>query len=213
MRIVIIGLFAILSMAIVAVFSLILLAPEMPPPGFYRAQLGTIKLPTAWPTLPPTPTTIPTATVQPSPTARVESALPMIPTMAAVPTLPWVAPTEATALNPPIVAEIEYKDLYRNIETHVGKVLHTTGQIVQVVGLGGLFEDEYTGFRISITKGEFGLYTDPVWVEYHGDKRFLERDIVEFWATVEGLYEYTSIFGGRVELPRLTASDIILLAE
>jgi hypothetical protein len=109
--------------------------------------------------------------------------------------------------------DIAYKDLYRNIETHVGKILHATGQIVQAQKQAVVFGDEYTIFRVNITKDEYGNYSDTVWLEYHGNERFLEDDTIEFWATVDGLEEYESIMGGQVELPRLIIDTLELIQE
>ena len=112
---------------------------------------------------------------------------------------------------------LEFKDLYRNIEQHVGKVLHTTGKVVQARqdSKGGLFTEsvKYTILRVEITKREYGAWEDAVWVEYYGENRILENDIIEFWATVEGLQQYQAIMGNQVELPKLTAHIVNLIEE
>lgn len=155
-----------------------------------------------------------------SPGALASIAASPEPTGTPLPTdVPEPSPTPEKTLDE-IKAEsviIEYKDLYRNIETHTGKVLHATGKIVQVAKQKTtvIFGDDYetTIMRVDITKDEFGNYSDTVWLEYNGEERFLEDDVIEFWATVEGLQEYKSIFGGAVELPRLTVEGLELVQE
>ena len=99
--------------------------------------------------------------------------------------------------------EIEYKDLHRNIEMHVGKTIRFEGEIVQSSEMAVLFGNNYTVFRVMLDEG------DVVWSEYHGNERFLEDDSVTIWASVNGLHTYETIMGASIELPSVT----ILLIE
>ena len=91
---------------------------------------------------------------------------------------------------------IGYDPLYRNIETHVGKVVHLSGKAVQVVIKGN---DRYN-LRLAMD-GDSGQI---VWVTYRG-QRVLEDDTVEVWGRVKGLYSYESIFGAKITIPEINS--------
>ena len=92
--------------------------------------------------------------------------------------------------------KIEWDPLFRNIETHVGKVVNFRGEIVQVVIAG---DDRYD-LRIAMN----GNYDHMVYVIYKGG-RVLEGDNVEIWGKVNGLYSYESIFGAKITLPEINS--------
>lgn len=106
---------------------------------------------------------------------------------------------------------IAYDDLFRNNEDHVGKTVRYVGEILQVQENFCLFceHPSYT-LRVAVTKGDFDLWDDPIWVDYEGDERFLEADIVTVWGTVEGLKSYRAVLGNQITVPQLTAIDIQL---
>tara|TARA_Y100000588_G_scaffold14922_1_gene15892 strand:- start:144 stop:863 length:720 start_codon:yes stop_codon:yes gene_type:complete len=112
-----------------------------------------------------------------------------VPTMTAVPTK---TPQQIKA----VAVDIGYDPLYRNIETHIGKIIHLRGKAVQVVIVGG---DRYN-LRLAMD----GDYDHVVWVTFKGD-RVLEDDTVELWGTVEGLYSYKSVFGEKITLPEINS--------
>lgn len=90
--------------------------------------------------------------------------------------------------------DIEYDPLYRNIETHVGKIVHLKGKVVQVQIRGG---DRYN-LRLAMD----GDYDQMVYITYSGD-RVLDEDTVEVWGRVKGLYSYKTILGATVTLPEI----------
>jgi len=92
--------------------------------------------------------------------------------------------------------DIAYDPLYRNIETHTGKIVHLMGKVVQVSIVGG---DRYN-LRLAMD----GEYDQIVWVTYRGD-RVLDDDIVEVWGTVEGLYSYKSVLGAKITIPEINS--------
>lgn len=89
---------------------------------------------------------------------------------------------------------IGYDPLYRNIETHVGKIVHFRGEVSQVI----IKRDDRYDLRLAMD----GDYDKMVYVIYRGD-RVLEGDTVEIWGRVNGLYSYKSIFGAKITLPEI----------
>jgi len=105
---------------------------------------------------------------------------------------PTMAPEEIKAQ----AVDIEYDPLYRNIETHTGKIVHLKGKAIQVVIKGG---DRYD-LRLAMDDD----YDQIVWVTYRGE-RVLEDDTVEVWGRVKGLYSYKSIMGGKITIPDINS--------
>ena len=106
---------------------------------------------------------------------------------------------------------IEYDDLFRNNEQHLGKVVRYAGKVLQYGELSCLFCDDPGHYlRVGTTNQGYGLYDDPIYVLYYGDQRFLEDDIVTVWGTVDGLESYTAVLGNEVTLPRIKALDVVL---
>ena len=96
---------------------------------------------------------------------------------------------------------VGYDDLFRNVDEHVGKVVTFRGEIVQVIdGSGARYS-----LRINVTRGTYS-WTDTIYARYAGD-RLLEDDVIDFVGTVQGLYSYTTIFGGRITLPEIVILD------
>ena len=101
------------------------------------------------------------------------------------------------------LSNVTYDDLFRNNENYVGKIVHYRGEITQVQNNYG---DTYT-LRISVTRREFGFWTDVIYASYEGS-RILEDDIVEFWGLVKGIKDYTAVLGNEISVPEV---DILLL--
>ena len=58
------------------------------------------------------------------------------------------------------------------------------------------------------SEGNYGLWDDPIWVDYPGISRFLEDDIVTVWGTVTGLQKYKAVLGNNVTIPQIEAAPI-----
>lgn len=102
---------------------------------------------------------------------------------------------------------IPYKRLARNPSKYEGKKIKFTGEIVQVM------ESSYgTSYRINVTKGSFGIWSDTVYVEFEpsSKNRFLEDDIVTFYGTYYGLYTYETVLGASVTIPSVIAKYMTL---
>lgn len=88
--------------------------------------------------------------------------------------------------------ELDYDTLYRNIETHEGKVIHFQGEVVQVIIKG----EQRFDFRVAMN----GEHDQMVFLRYSGN-RVLDGDIIEVWGSVEGLHSYKSVLGATITIP------------
>jgi len=146
---------------------------------------------------------------------------------ASLPTLtPAAAASTPTATLPPTPAlsaldaaktqavAIPYDDLFRYNEQHIGKTVRYVGKVLQVQEKECLIlcdeDDKGYVLRVAVTKGSYGFWDDPIWVDTSGTQRFLEDDIVTVWGVVEGLQKYTAVLGNQVTIPKLKALDIQL---
>lgn len=124
------------------------------------------------------------------------------PTDTPVPPTPTPSPEQIKA----DAVEIEYRDLFRNVEQHVGKTIKFSGEIIQNSEQTVLFGDSYRVFRIRLDSD----MSDVIWSEYHGEERFLEDDAVTVWGKVEGIKSYTTVMNAKVEIPSVTIQLIEL---
>lgn len=92
---------------------------------------------------------------------------------------------------------VTFDELARDKNALKGQTLTFKGEIIQVI------DDNM--YRIDITLTEYG-YTDTI-IFSTGDinEKILEGDIVEFWGESVGFYEYGSIFGERITVPKIVA--------
>ena len=95
--------------------------------------------------------------------------------------------------------EIEYDDLFRNNEDHVGKRIRFVAEIIQVVENAD--GDNQFILRGNVTRGKYS-WDDAVLLAYAGP-RLLEDDIVEMVGIVLGLYTYEAVLGNEVTVPHI----------
>lgn len=124
------------------------------------------------------------------------------PTDTPVPPTPTPSPEQIKA----DAVEIDYRELFRNVEQHIGKTIKFSGEIIQNSEQTVLFGDSYRVFRIRLD----GDASDVIWSEYHGEERFLEDDAVTIWGKVEGIKSYTTVMNAKVEIPSVTIQLIEL---
>lgn len=101
---------------------------------------------------------------------------------------------------------VDYSVLARNPDQYKGTRVSYMGKVVQTVE-----SRQHVVLRLNVTEGEFGLWTDTIYVNYHrteGEDRILEDDIITLWGTVLGLKEYESVFGLPVVVPEIDARYI-----
>jgi len=106
------------------------------------------------------------------------------------------------------IEDLSYDELLRNNEKYVGEIVYYRGEINQVVeGWGGNYI-----LRIFVTKEEYGLWNDDIYVNYKG-KRVLENDIVDFWGKVKGVKKYTTVLGASRSIPEIDALHLEVVEE
>jgi hypothetical protein len=104
--------------------------------------------------------------------------------------------------------KLSYDDLARYPDEHKGKAVKYQGKIVQKAG--------DTVLRVDITRGEYGLWKNTVWIDLKGqakEAKILEDDVIEFVGITNGTRTYEAIFGNTVTIPRMTAYEITLLSK
>lgn len=103
-----------------------------------------------------------------------------------------------------ICEEYDYTEIARNPDNYKGKHAVFTGEVVQVQESG-----KNVIMRVDVTKGEFGIYTDTVYVEYErksdDEPRVLEGDIITMYGSMNGIKKYTALLGNQVTIPSFIA--------
>jgi hypothetical protein len=99
---------------------------------------------------------------------------------------------------------IPYKQLEKNADRFEGKHVKYTGQIFQIQ------EDEYGGgiMLISVTNDGYGYWDDNVWVDYDGNVKGAEDDVVTVYGTITGSKSYETQIGGETYVPQMRARYI-----
>jgi len=103
---------------------------------------------------------------------------------------------------------INFDALARDTEKYVGQRVVFTGKVVQVLEMGSK-----TAMRVNVTKGEYGIWEDTVWVNYTrkpDESRILADDIIKFWGTVRGRRTYTAVLGQEITLPEIDAKYLLV---
>lgn len=107
--------------------------------------------------------------------------------------------------------DIDYADAERYPENNKGKKVKFTGKVLQV-SEPGIFTKNTT-FRVAITKGEYGIWDDVVYVEYKRPKdapRILVDDIITIWGECTGVTSYTTILLQDITIPAAKAKYITI---
>lgn len=104
-----------------------------------------------------------------------------------------------------------YKEIARNPNNYKGKRAKFTGEVIQV-------QEGYNNnvvLRVNITKGEYGMWEDTIWVDYKytnsNESKILENDIINIYGEMQGQKSYTSILGSQVTLPQINAKYISIV--
>ena len=94
-------------------------------------------------------------------------------------------------------------------EDHKGKQVYYRGQVLQVIEKREDFQ-----LRVNVTLGEYGRWSDTVFVRYYdAPVRILEDDIIAFVGRMNGTVTYKSVMGGNVTTPDITALPLIIESE
>lgn len=101
-------------------------------------------------------------------------------------------------------ASYKYKDIARNPNDYKGKSAKFTGKVAQIQenGLSVIL-------RVNVTKGEYGMWDDAIFVEYtrnnENESRILEDDIITLYGELDGIKTYSAVLGNEVSIPLLKA--------
>lgn len=98
---------------------------------------------------------------------------------------------------------IEFRMLEKNPDAYKGQKYFATGQVVQIMeGLGT------TDIRMNVTRDQWGLWDDTIYVTYAGTVPAYEESIIRVWGEIKGSYTYTSVAGWTITLPWVEAKYI-----
>lgn len=106
-----------------------------------------------------------------------------------------------------------YKTIARNPAEYENKKIKFTGKIMQVSE--PIFGSSTT-YLMQVTKGEYGLWEDIVYVTYKVDDseaKILKDDIVTFYGVCKGDYSYKTVLGSSSTVPRLDAQYVDIINE
>jgi hypothetical protein len=96
---------------------------------------------------------------------------------------------------------IPYNQLNKDADRYAGERVVYRGQILQIQedeGLGGFM-------LLQVTDLGYGLWNDPVWVDYERSIRSAEDDVVTVYGTVTGSKSYETQIGGETYVPQIRA--------
>lgn len=100
-----------------------------------------------------------------------------------------------------------YKDIARNPDSYKGKPAKFTGKVIQVLEDG----NDVT-LRVNITKDEYDLWEDTIYVEYtrksSTEGRILEDDIITMYGDLDGIKTYETVLKSEMSIPYLKANYI-----
>ena len=106
---------------------------------------------------------------------------------------------------------IVYDDIAREPDKYKKTKVKFKGKVIQVQESGS-----DVVLRINVTKGDYDIYKDTVWVNYKyskDEKKILEKDIVNLWGEVQGSKSYQSVLGGQITIPEINARSIEFISQ
>ena len=105
-----------------------------------------------------------------------------------------------------------YKEIARNPNNYKGKQAKFTGQVIQVQESWGT-----NVIRLNVTKGDYGSWSDTIYVEYkpksENESRILENDIITAYGELNGIKTYTTVLMSDVSVPYLIAQYVDINPE
>lgn len=103
---------------------------------------------------------------------------------------------------------LDYNAISRDPDSYEGKNYQFSGKVVQVME-EKMENYTYTVMRIS-TKGNYDNICYVTYLRENSEKRILEDDRVNVYATCLGLYTYETVLGSSVTIPNFLADSISL---
>lgn len=99
---------------------------------------------------------------------------------------------------------IPFADLNKDVERYVGDKVTYEGEIFQIHEEG----TEGGWMLVNVTKGEYEIWSNPVYVSFHTHVQGSEKSIVSFWGEVKGTKSYETKIGGHNEVPEIEAQYV-----
>lgn len=101
--------------------------------------------------------------------------------------------------------KLSYKDVLRTPEQFEGRKAYWFGEVVQVVGSNT--------YRVDVNCKKYQYISgysceDTIYVEYNGDTRLIEDDMVKIYGSMDGTQTYTTVLGASVTVPKVSAKYI-----
>lgn len=98
---------------------------------------------------------------------------------------------------------IPFAELNKDVERYVGDKVTYEGEIFQI------HEEGNEGWMlVNITKGEYEIWSNPVYVTFHQHITGTEKSIITFWGEVKGTKSYETKIGGSNEVPEIDAKYV-----
>jgi len=105
---------------------------------------------------------------------------------------------------------VSYDELMRHNEDYIGEIVHYKVEVIQVNEKWG--NDKYILLCKMPSSDPYDFSMDSFYINYEGE-RLLEDDLIEIWATVDGLKTYTTVLGAEKTIPELTAKHVELIRK
>lgn len=100
---------------------------------------------------------------------------------------------------------IPYENLARNPKRYKGTIVVFKGMVMQTMEYGRTIV-------IRLKVGKRGFDSNIVWVEYrmksNNEPRILENDTITIYGEFEGIKDYKSVLGQRVQIPSIEAEIV-----
>lgn len=103
---------------------------------------------------------------------------------------------------------IDYTELFRNADSHKGKYVRFTGEVLQTDSSNSYCRVATKQSTYSESYYENVVYLTPCSVD---GTKFLENDVIEFVGEADGNYSYRTVLGSTTELPKLKGAKITLI--
>jgi hypothetical protein len=98
---------------------------------------------------------------------------------------------------------IPYNQLSKNPDKYIGTKVKYTGQIFQI-------QEDYgvSVILLSVTNDGYGFWDDNVWINYDGEIKGAEDDVITVYGTVKGEKSYETQIGGSTFVPKIRAKYV-----
>lgn len=157
---------------------------------------------TSRPAIVSTSSTSPTPTIKTTPTPEPTATPTLEPTPTPTPIRKAMTEAEKVEYKKKF-STIPYKDLARNPDKYIVKLITFSGKVLQVMGHSDLQGENILNLRIATAKNGYddvflGMYDLPV-----GASRILEDDEITAWGAYAGVTSYEATSGTTITIPTI----------